>query len=84
MSGYDLPERDPKTARVQIWRNDKWFDVAMFTDLDTEWNGHRRTEISRDLSREWRAKRLRIRFENIGVHPNRGIQVETVKFYGYV
>jgi len=83
VSGYDKVTRDPKTARVQIWRNNAWFDVAMFTDLKTEWNGVRRTAISRDLPREYRTDRLRIRFENMGVEPNEGIQLETVEFYGY-
>ena len=83
MSGFDLPTRDPKTARVQIWRNNAWFDISTFTDLKTEWNGARRSEIRRDLPRTWRANRLRIQFENEGSTPDRGIQLETVKFFGY-
>ena len=64
-------------------RNGDWFDIATFEDLKTEWDGDRRTEIKRDLSRTWRAKELRIQFSNEGETPDKGIQLETVKFYGY-
>ena len=83
VSANNKVNADPVTARVQIMRNGDWFDIATFEDLKTEWDGDRRTEIKRDLSRTWRAKELRIQFSNEGETPDKGIQLETVKFYGY-